>query len=175
MIRLALFILALAVPAQAEQVRDRSVPMSVQADLEIERYLGTWYEIARFPNWFERRCTGVTAQYATLPDGEISVTNTCYKGSLEGRKTVANGTARVEGPGQLSVTFTPWLPFARGAYWVLHLEPDYSVAVVGSPKGRTGWILARDPQISAEKRARADVALVRNGYDISKLEDVLQR
>jgi len=88
---------------------------------------------------------------------------------------VANGTARVEGPGRLSVTFVPWLPFARGAYWVLHLEPDYSMAVVGSPKGRTGWILARSPQISPEVRARAEVALALNGYDINRLEDVLQR
>ena len=89
--------------------------------------------------------------------------------------TVADGSARVEAPGRLSVTFVPWLPFARGDYWVLHLEPDYSVAVVGAPKGTTGWILARTPQISAAKRARAEQALVKNGYDISRLRDVLQK
>jgi len=139
--------LLLPAPASAEIYRDRSVP----------------------------GCVGVTAEYAKRSDGQISVKNTCIQGGLQGTVEVANGTARIEGPGRLSVTFVPWLPFARGDYWVLHLEPDYSVAVVGAPKGTTGWILARTPQISAAKRARAEQALVKNGYDISRLRDVLQK
>lgn len=171
----AIFWMLLAGSAVAEVYRDRSVPMKVQAALDIQKYLGKWYEIARFPNPFEKGCVGVTAEYALRDDGQISVKNTCFQNSLDGPVKVANGVARVEGPGQLSVTFVPWLPFARGDYWVLYLEPDYSLAVVGAPKGTTGWILARTPRIEPAKRARATAALRDNGYDISKLEDVLQR
>jgi len=75
----------------------------------------------------------------------------------------------------LSVNFVPWLPFARGDYWVLYVASDYSLAVVGSPKGTTGWILARTPRISAKERAKAEGVLSKNGYDVRELEDVLQK
>lgn len=164
-----------AVQAEAAQYRDRSIPIAVEGALDVNKYLGKWYEIARFPNWFERNCTGVTAEYALRADGGIRVTNTCRKGSLEGRVAVAEGSARLEAPGRLSVTFTPYLPLPRGDYWVLYVAPDYSIAVVGNPKGSTGWILARDAQISAADRAMANSILTKNGYDINKLEDVLQK
>lgn len=173
----ALSIVALtgfAAQADAAQYRDRSVPITVEGALDVNKYLGKWYEIARFPNWFERNCTGVTAEYALRTDGDIQVTNTCRKGSLKGRVSVAEGNARLEAPGRLSVTFTPWIPLPRGDYWVLYVAPDYSLAVVGNPKGSTGWILARDAQISAADRALANSILTKNGYDINKLEDVLQ-
>ena len=143
----------LAMPVQAAQYRDRSVPMTVEGALDVNKYLGKWYEIARFPNWFERNCTGVTAEYGLRADGEIDVVNTCRKGDLAGRISRAQGSARIEAPGRLSVTFVPWIPFARGDYWVLYVDPDYSLAVVGNPKGSTGWILARNPKISAVKNA----------------------
>ena len=173
----ALSIVALtgfAAQADAAQYRDRSVPITVEGALDVNKYLGKWYEIARFPNWFERNCTGVTAEYALRTEGDIQVTNTCRKGSLKGRVSVAEGNARLEAPGRLSVTFTPWLPLPRGDYWVLYVAPDYSLAVVGNPKGSTSWILARDAQISAADRALANSILTKNGYDINKLEDVLQ-
>ena len=105
----------------------------------------------------------------------MRVLNTCREGTLNGKVTIADGSARVEAPGRLSVTFVPWLPFARGDYWVLYVAPDYSLAVVGNPKGTTGWILARAPQISAKQRALAETILSNNGYDIKQLEDVLQK
>lgn len=171
----AAFTIAFSFPAQAEQYRDRSVPMAVEGGLNLERYLGKWYEIARFPNSFEKGCAGVTAEYSKLESGDIRVLNTCRKGGLNGPEEQADGRARVEAPGRLSVTFVPWLPFARGDYWVLYVAPDYSLAVVGSPKGSTGWILARAPRISAAERAKAESILSKNGYDVSKLEDVLQK
>lgn len=170
----ALVLAVMPAIASAENYRDRSVSMSVVTNLDVDRYLGKWYEIARFPNTFERGCVGVTAEYSMRSDGEVNVKNTCVNGTLDGSVEVANGRARVEGPGRLSVTFVPWLPFARGDYWVLYIDADYSVAVVGAPKGTTGWILARNPQITAAQRRTAEQALAKNGYDISKLEDVLQ-
>ena len=169
-----ILLVALALPASAAQYRDTSVPMTVEGALDLNRYLGKWYEIARFPNRFERGCVGVTAEYSMRSDGDVRVVNTCREGTLDGKITVADGSARVEAPGRLSVTFVPWLPFARGDYWVLFVAPDYSMAVVGNPKGTTGWILARTQQISAKQRALAESILSINGYDISKLEDVLQ-
>ncbi|WP_439141152.1 lipocalin family protein [Planktotalea sp.] len=169
-----ILLVALALPASAAQYRDTSVPMTVEGALDLNRYLGKWYEIARFPNRFERGCVGVTAEYSMRSDGDVRVVNTCREGTLDGKVTVADGSARVEAPGRLSVTFVPWLPFARGDYWVLYVAPDYSMAVVGNPKGTTGWILARTQQISAKQRALAEGILANNGYDVSKLEDVLQ-
>ncbi len=166
---------SLAAPATAENYRDLAIPMTVEGGLDLNRYLGKWYEIARFPNRFERGCVGVTAEYALRSDGDIRVLNTCYKGALNAPVTRAQGSARVDAPGRLSVTFVPWLPFVRGDYWVLYVAPDYSLAVVGNPKGTTGWILARSPRISAAERAKAETILSSNGYNISKLEDVLQK
>ncbi len=172
---IVLFFASLAASASAEKYRDTSVPMAVEGALDLNRYLGKWYEIARFPNRFERGCVGVTAEYSLKAGGDVRVLNTCRKDTLEGPVTVADGSARIEAPGRLSVTFVPWLPFARGDYWVLYIAPDYSLAVVGNPKGTTGWILARTPKISTAERARAESILSKNGYDVSKLEDVLQK
>ncbi|WP_318527326.1 lipocalin family protein [Ruegeria aquimaris] len=169
----AVFALAASV-AGAETYRDRSVAINAVSALDIDRYLGRWYEIARFPNRFEEGCVGVTADYALRDDGQVSVTNTCRKGALDGPVTTAEGVARVEGPGKLSVTFVPWLPFARGDYWVLYIDGGYTVAAIGTPRGKTGWILAREPRIGADMRARAEAALTANGYDTSKLIDVAQ-
>jgi len=173
-----LFALTLAVFsatfATAATYRDQSVPMSVVTTLDLERYLGKWYEIARFPNRFEKGCTGVTAEYAIRPDGKVSVINTCHEDTPTGPMNRIEGQAWVKAPGKLTVTFVPWLPFARGDYWVLHVEPDYSMAVVGEPKGKTGWILARGKSLSPAKTDRAMKVLEKNGYDTTKLYRVPQ-
>jgi apolipoprotein D and lipocalin family protein len=136
--------LGLAEPAAAGY-RDTSQPIGVVTNLDLGRYLGKWYEIARFPNRFERNCAGVTAEYSLNPDDTIKVVNTCHKGAPDGPVDVAEGKATVVAPGKLEVTFVPWLPFAKGDYWVLHVDAAYSFAVVGEPSGKTGWILARGP------------------------------
>ncbi|MEL7128131.1 MAG: lipocalin family protein [Pseudomonadota bacterium] len=129
---------------------DRANPDTVPS-VDLERYQGLWYEIARYPNWFERGCEGVTAEYALRPDGRIAVTNTCRKDSVSGEAKVANGRARsIEGSGnaRLKVRFAPdWVPFAEGDYWILHLEDDYSAVLVGDPGGKYLWILAREPEL----------------------------
>lgn len=162
----------LGTPVAAETYRDRTVEMVPVTELDLDRYLGKWYEIARFPNRFEKGCEGVTAEYALRTDGKISVLNTCRVGAPDGEVKVADGQAKVVGTGRLSVTFVPWLPFAKGDYWVLYLDADYTLAVVGAPRGTTGWILSRTPSISPEARSRAEKVLVQNGYDPSRLRDV---
>ena len=165
--------LGLAAPADA-RYRDTSRPIGVVVNLDIERYLGRWYEIARFPNRFERGCVGVTADYAMREDGKISVVNTCRKGSLDGPVEVAEGVASVVAPGKLEVTFVPWLPFAKGDYWVLYVDPAYSFAVVGDPRGRTGWILAREPALAQADFDKAVSVLETMGYDTAQLQLVAQ-
>jgi apolipoprotein D and lipocalin family protein len=154
----------LGTQAMAEQYRDRTVPIAAVQQFDLPRYLGVWYEIARFPNRFEKGCVGVTAEYALRDDGRVSVLNTCRQDALDGPVKSIEGTARVQGPGKLSVNFVAWLPFARGDYWVLYVDPDYSLAVVGNPGGSTGWILARTPTIPAAQLETARAVLTRNGY-----------
>lgn len=160
--------------ATAETYRDTNVDIAAVSDFDLPQYLGRWYEIARFPNSFEKGCVAVTADYAMRDDGQVSVINTCRKGTIDGPIKTAKGRARVEGAGKLSVTFVPWLPFARGDYWVLYLDDAYSVAAIGAPKGSTGWILARSPQIGAGAFEAASAALARNGYDVERLMMVPQ-
>ncbi|MEJ6714973.1 MAG: lipocalin family protein [Rhodobacterales bacterium] len=159
---------------EAATYRDRSVSMRV-VPVDLERYFGKWYEIARFPNFFERDCVGVTAEYSRRDDGKVRVVNTCRKNTLDGLVDRIEGQASVVAPGKLSVTFVPWLPFAKGDYWVLYLDAGYTVAVVGEPKGKTGWILARDAAIGAAQLTESKAALEKNGYDTSKLLMVLQK
>ncbi len=160
--------------AFAERYRDRSVEITAVETLDLDRYLGKWHEIARFPNRFEEGCEGVTAEYAMRDDGKVSVLNTCREGGPSGPANSAEGEAWVVEGGKLKVTFVPWLPFARGDYWVLWIDEAYSVVAIGNPSGKTGWILARSPKISKEQRAAAEAALTKNGYDASKLYNVAQ-
>ncbi|GAB5432941.1 lipocalin family protein [Tritonibacter mobilis] len=169
--------LTLAAPVQAAGYRDTDVAMTVQEDLDLSRYLGTWYEIARFPNRFEQGCAAVTAEYSPLPKDRIKVVNSCRKGGVTGPLETAEGVARVAGPGKLEVNFVSWLrllPFTWGDYWVLDVDADYQVAVIGTPKGKQGWILARTPNISATELEAAKAVLRKNGYDTGALEMVPQ-
>lgn len=153
--------------------RDTSVPMRT-ADISVSRYLGKWYEIARFPNRFERGCQGVTAEYGLQEDGNVSVLNTCRKGSATGPASSRGAEARKVGPGQFKVNFVKWLPMAEGDYWVLYVDPGYNLAVVGEPTGRYGWILSRTPQISRTLLDKAYEVLQSNGYDTNQLQLVSQ-
>ena len=121
---------------------------------------------------------GVTAEYGRLEDGDISVVNTCHKGTLDGPVEQAEGVARLVAPGKLEVRFAPAflgaLPFVWGDYWVLDVDEDYRVAVIGDPSGKTGWILAREPQIPADEYDRALGVLRANGYDTDAIMRVEQ-
>ena len=131
--------------------------LSVVPNVDLSRYIGTWYEIARLPNKYQKDCVGdVAATYSLLDDGEIKVVNQCRKES--GELTHVEGRARqasAEGPNsKLEVRFAPaflsFLPFVWADYWIIELAPDYSYAVIGGPSRKYLWILARSPRMDEE-------------------------
>jgi apolipoprotein D and lipocalin family protein len=157
------------------QSQVKSIP-----EFDVSRYMGTWYEIAKLPNWFQRKCVqGTQARYKVLGPTQIEVNNKCTTAS--GEEIQAIGLARPNGsgrPAQLEVRFAPewtaWLPMVWGAYWVLDLDADYQLAAVGDPSKSYLWILSRTPQVSAD---RYDAVLQRlnvMGFDITKLEKTRQ-
>jgi apolipoprotein D and lipocalin family protein len=155
-------------------------PVKSIAELDISRYMGTWYEIAKLPNWFQRKCVqGTQAQYKILGPQRIEVTNKCTTATGEEIKAV--GVARPNSSGQvaqLEVRFAPdwtaWLPLVWGAYWVLDLDPDYQLAAVGDPTRSYLWILSRSPVVSATQYENLLQRLKVMGFDITKLEKTRQ-
>lgn len=151
-------------------------PVRTVDSVDLVRYSGTWYEIARLPNRFQNQCAGdVTATYTVLENGHIQVINRCRKEN--GGFTQAEGRARrasSDGPAsQLEVRFAPawmsFLPFVWGDYWILNLAPDYTYALVGDPDRKYLWILARSTALDQETLdSLVDVAKSQ-GYDAAKL------
>ena len=150
-------------------------PLATVDNVELGRYTGRWYEIARYPNSFEPGCVGVTADYAFREDGRISVLNTCVEGSLDGNVRLIEGVARVVDPNtnaKLAVTFFP--PF-EGDYWILELGEDYEYAVVGDPSRTFLWILSRDPALDEDLYEDILSRLPEKSYDPNRLELVPQQ
>ena len=165
----ALLGLALAACDPPPVNRDGSKPLTTVAKVDLDRYLGRWYEIARFENSFEKGCYGVTATYSRKADGSIKVLNRCLQGSLTGPEEIAEGSATVADKAtnaKLNVSF--FWPFS-GDYWVIGLADDYSWALVGEPSGRYLWILARTSQITPELRAELIAKLQAKGYNTNAL------
>lgn len=152
--------------------RDTDAPIASKAVFDPARYLGVWHEVARYPVPFEAGCFGVTAEYGLRDDGLLSVLNICRNADGSEKSRIA-GTAEIVGPGRLKVRFAT-VPFVAADYWVLWTDEDYRTAVVGAPNGRSGWILNRDPVIRADRLAAARDVLAFNGYDLSRLEEVMQ-
>jgi apolipoprotein D and lipocalin family protein len=145
------------------------------ASVDLARYAGTWYEIARLPMWFQRHCVDSKAVYTGRADGTIGVHNECV--TDEGGVAKADGIATVvdtKTNARLNVVFDNW--FARlfgssrdGNYWVLDLDPEYRTALVGTPDRRYLWILARSPQLD-EATYRRLVELGKGfGYPVEDL------
>ena len=150
--------------------RADAAPPETVASVDLDSYVGLWYEIARYPNGFQQDCEGVTAEYQQRVDGKITVINTCRLGDAR----TAKGVARVveeSGNSKLKVQFAPeWVPFASGDYWILHLEDDYSAVLVGAPSGKYLWILAREPQISDALMAKIEARAEALGYKTAPLK-----
>jgi|TARA_R100000455_G_C6255412_1_gene111349 apolipoprotein D and lipocalin family protein len=141
--------IGLSLAACSSGPRDRlagDTPPPVAQEVDLDRYLGLWFEIARADHGFEQDCHGVTAFYEYREDGDLRVINRCWKNSLDGEMDVAEGHARLANPvtnAKLEVSF--FGPF-YGDYWILDVAEDYSWAVVSEPAGRYIWILSREPQ-----------------------------
>lgn len=129
------------------------VPVKTIPSLDIPKYLGTWYEIAKFPNWFQKKCVSNTkAVYSMRSDGNLKVLNSCK--TADGAVSEAEGTARQIGASdspKLEVRFAPawlsFLPMVWGDYWVIDLDLQYQVAAVSDPYREYLWVLSRTPQI----------------------------
>ncbi|WP_347839327.1 lipocalin family protein [uncultured Draconibacterium sp.] len=154
----------------------QTVDMSVVDKLDLAKYLGTWYEIARFDHRFERGLVGVTANYAIRPDGKIKVVNSGYKQALDGEYTEAIGKAKipdpVNEPAKLKVSFF-WIFYAD--YYVLELDDDYEWAVIGSSSDKYLWILSRSPRLEEAVYDELLQRIEHRGYDTSKLIQVEQK
>lgn len=152
-------------------VGNPKVPEPARA-VELSRYVGTWRELARYENRFERGCGDVTATYAARPDGRISVVNVCVK---DGRVTKAKGVATRVGDAKsakLKVSF--FGPFS-GDYWVLDHADDYSWSIVGEPSGRYLWVLTREARPPQAVRLALLDRLKAMGYDTAMLHFTDQR
>ena len=151
------------------------------ASLDVPRYLGTWYEIAKFPNWFQKKCVSNTkAVYAAKPDGNLRVLNSCK--TATGETSEAEGVARQIGAKdspKLEVRFAPewlsFLPMVWGDYWVIDLDSEYQVAVVSDPRREYLWVLSRTPQLAPKVYADVLQRLKQQQFDIQKLELTSQK
>ncbi len=149
-------VLSLGLLPDSPTAKAAGEPLPTVASVDLPRYVGTWYEIGRLPNVFQRQCIGdTTAQYAARPDGNIDVTNRCRTaGKGDSEWETARGMARIIDPvskAKLQVSFLPqalrWLPIGWGDYWVLELDPDYRWVMVGEPGLRYLWVLSRTPAL----------------------------
>jgi apolipoprotein D and lipocalin family protein len=163
-----IFYFSFALPA-------KSAPLQAIPSLELQRYLGTWYEIAKYPNRFQKLCAANTsAVYSLDSDGQVKVVNRCLQNN--GQIDDAAGVAKqIGGPtsAQLKVRFAPswlsFLPWAWGDYWVIDLDENYQWAVVSEPGREYLWVLSRQPKMDAEVYQAVLKRLVDKGLDPGRL------
>ena len=127
-------------------------PLQTVERVELDKYLGVWYEVVRKPLYFQNKCDrDVTATYTLNENGNVVVDNRCY--TKEGKLTQSIGEAFIQNApfnSKLKVSFLPeairWLPFGRGDYWVLKLDENYQTVLVGEPRRKYMWVLSRSQQ-----------------------------
>ena len=166
----ALMVCGLGLPISGCAYEGLFPPLPVVERVELDRFIGKWYEIAKYPNFFQQQCFGgTTAEYAIRDDGNISVVNTCREGSLDGPESRIEGYATIADPtanAKLSVVFFP--PFGA-PYWIIDLDADYQWAVIGEPSRSTLWILSRTPTLDDATYEDILSRLAANGYDPARL------
>ncbi|MBR0671924.1 lipocalin family protein [Neoroseomonas soli] len=176
MIRRALLALPLLAAACATQP-DQTTPRTV-GQVDLARYVGRWYEVARFPASFQDnarlRCEDVTATYTQRPDGRIDVVNSCRNALAGGEERIAEAVAYSAAPGNDRLRVSFFWPF-YGDYWVIGLDPGYRWAVVGAPGRDYLWILSRTPVLPPADHAAAVEIARREGFDVSRLQATPQR
>lgn len=153
-----------------------ATPLGTISALNVSRYMGTWHEIAKYPNRFQKQCIGNTsAEYRANPDGTVQVINRCRIAS--GEMDQAIGLAKQIGPAdspRLKVRFAPaWLSFLPqvwGDYWVIDLDENYQLAAVSEPSREYLWILSRSPSINQKAFQELLTRLQQQGFDTSRLE-----
>lgn len=147
---------------------DGIVTVTTVESVDLARYVGLWYEVARIPNRFQKQCVrSTTAEYTRQDDGSLKVVNRCL--TDDGEWDEAEGLAKVEDPvsnAKLKVSFVSilgWRPF-WGDYWVIGLDEEYQWSIVGTPDRKYGWVLARTPGLEDGLLEEVFAILERNGY-----------
>ncbi|WP_109439939.1 lipocalin family protein [Acinetobacter haemolyticus] len=155
--------------AQSEVSKNQAVER-----IDIQQYAGKWYEIAHFPMFFQRNCMGdTTAEYKLNPDNTVNVVNRCRNKQNQIDQAEGVAYAQNEGKSKLKVSFLPkglrWVPFTKGDYWVLRVDPNYQVALVGGPSQKYLWILSRTPTLDEQIYNDYVQTARQYGYDVSQL------
>lgn len=170
-----LLILSLLFGISCANTNSQMLDRTTVKELDLNRYLGKWYEIARFPHSFEKNLVGVTATYSLRDDGKIQVLNQGYKNTLNGELSVAVGKAKIPNkadPGKLKVSFF-WIFYAD--YNVLELDENYQYVMIGSSSDKYFWILGRTPQMAPETYEMLLEKARKRGYNLDKLYKVPQK
>jgi len=142
--------------------------------LDLNKYLGRWYEICRLPlRWEDETATDITANYSLNDDGNVRVDNRCFDEDGKPSRAVGEAVPIDDANSRLKVTFLPefvrWIPFTKGDYWVLKIDPEYRTALVGTPDRKYLWVLSRQPRLSEETEAEYLNEARRQGFDLAKL------
>lgn len=164
-----LAIISLSFTTQAE-----TVPPQAVDQVDIQKYAGKWYEIAHLPMYFQRKCvSNISAQYTVNADQTMGVLNSCRIENGEMISSEGVAYPQNQGNSKLKVSFLPpglrWIPFTRGHYWVLRVDPEYKVALVGGPSNKYLWILSREPQLDEATYQSYLETAKHYGYDVTKL------
>nr|WP_180058645.1 lipocalin family protein [Acinetobacter sp. YH12227] len=164
-----LAMISLSSTTQAETAAPRAVDQ-----VDIQKYAGKWYEIAHLPMYFQRKCvSNITAQYSVNADQTMGVLNSCRIANREMISSEGIAYPQNEGNSKLKVSFLPpglrWMPFTKGHYWVLRVDSEYKVALVGGPSNKYLWILSREPQLDEATYQSYLETAKHYGYDITKL------
>lgn len=165
---------ALAIISLSTTIRAETAAPQAVDQVDIQQYAGKWYEIAHLPMYFQRKCvSNISAHYTVNADQTMGVLNSCR---IENGKMISSeGVAypQNQGNSKLKVSFLPpglrWIPFTKGHYWVLRVDPEYKVALVGGPSTKYLWILSREPQLDEATYQSFLETAKYYGYDITKL------
>jgi apolipoprotein D and lipocalin family protein len=158
---LILLFAGLVLAGCATSGEDPLAPKTV-ASVNLKKYQGTWYELARLPMYFQRNCAQSEAHYTLKPDGNVLVLNRCLTADWQWEEA------------KLWVEFDNWfsrlLPgVAKGQYWVLYVSDDYKTAIVGDPSRRYLWLLSRTPTVNGVVREELLSKARQQGYDTTRL------
>ncbi|AXQ22564.1 hypothetical protein BEN71_10980 [Acinetobacter wuhouensis] len=172
-----IILIGLALVSVASMVKAAESPVShvkTVDNIDITKYMGKWYEIAHLPNYFQRKCSvNTTAEYSLNQDKTVKVLNSCQNkdGNLQSSEGLAKSINT--GNSKLKVSFMPkalrWVPFTKGDYWILRIDPEYKVVLVGGPTKKYLWILSRSPQIDGATYTSYLETAKNFGYDTSSL------
>ncbi len=175
-----LTLLLLSIPALINAQIKQPEPVITVDAVDLDKYQGTWYEIARYPNKFQKKCVGnTTATYRKLENSRIEVINECLL--KNGKTNKAKGKAKIvdaKSNAKLKVRFAPsWLSFIPqvwGDYWIIELDEQYQYAVIGDPKRKYFWILSRTPTLETETYQEILRTAEKMGFEPNKVIETPQ-